>query len=253
MSRRLLIAGNWKMNKGPVEAEDLARALKAALSDENAVDLMVAPPSISVVGVVSRLRHTGILVAGQDLHTEASGAFTGAISGKMLREAGCTHVLAGHSERRKVFGDSNEVVGSKVQTALAAGLIPILCLGETLEERDAGQVDSVIHGQLQAGLAGLQADQVATVILAYEPVWAIGTGRTASPEQAQEVHASIRSWLDQHHPSYVAQQVRILYGGSVKPGNASELLGQPDIDGALVGGASLDADSFTAIAKATQL
>jgi triosephosphate isomerase len=253
VSRRMLIAGNWKMNRGPEDADTLARELKSALSDVEAVDTLVAPPFVSIVGVVSRLQHTGTLVAGQDLHTEASGAFTGAVSGEMLRQAGCTHVLVGHSERRHVFGDSNEVVGGKVQAALAAGLVPILCLGETLEERDAGQVDAVVHGQLAAGLAGLHSDQVATLVLAYEPVWAIGTGRTASPEQAQEVHASIRTWLAENHPDYVAQQMRILYGGSVKPGNAAELLGQPDIDGALVGGAALDADSFTAIAKAAPL
>jgi len=252
MSRRLLIAGNWKMNKGPTDADTLAMGLKASLSNIEAVDLLVAPPSISIVDVVRRLKHTGVLVAGQDLHPEPAGAFTGAISGEMLRSAGCTHVLVGHSERRKVFGDSNEWVGRKLQAALRAGLVPILCLGETLEERDGGLVESVVCGQLEAGLAGLQSDQVATCILAYEPVWAIGTGRTASPEQAQEVHATIRQWLQKHHPEYVSQQVRVLYGGSVKPGNASQLLSQPDIDGALVGGASLDADSFAAIATAIQ-
>lgn len=250
MTRRLLIAGNWKMNKGPTDADTLAMSLKSSLSNIEAVDMLVAPPSISIVDVARRLHHTGVLVAGQDLHPEPAGAFTGALSGEMLRDAGCSHVIVGHSERRKIFGDSNEWVGRKVHAALRSGLIPILCLGETLEERDAGVVEAVVCGQLDAGLAGLESDQVATCVLAYEPVWAIGTGRTASPEQAQEVHATIRRWLENHHPDYVAQQVRVLYGGSVNPGNAAELLSQPDIDGALVGGAALDATSFAAIATA---
>ena len=250
MSRRTLIAGNWKMNKGPVAADELARALKGALSDCSAVDLLVAPASISIPAVVARLKHTGIMVSGQDIEVKASGAFTGSISGEMLREAGATHVLVGHSERRSIYGDSDEKVNEKVHAAFRAGLIPILCIGETLAQREAGELHSVLQQQLGVGLAGLHADQVATMVIAYEPVWAIGTGRTASPEQAQEAHALVRGWLAASYPRFVAAGMRILYGGSVKPSNAAELLSQADIDGALVGGASLKADDFKAIATA---
>jgi len=250
MGRRLLIAGNWKMNKGPGEADTLARDLKTELSDCTHVDLAVAPTFLTIPEVAARLKHTGIQLGAQDLHTEVSGAYTSAIAGEMLRAAGCTFVLCGHSERRSVFGDSDDLVNAKVKAALRAGLQPYLCIGETLEERDSGQVQGVIERQLSVGLAGLEADQVASLVLAYEPVWAIGTGRTATPETAQEVHAFIRNWLADTYPGYVAAQTRILYGGSVKPGNAAELLGQPDIDGALVGGASLKAESFKGIAKA---
>ena len=168
----------------------------------------------------------------------------------MLRQAGCAYVIVGHSERRRVFGDDDALVNRKVHAALRAGLLPILCVGETLEERSAGQATQVVSSQLTQGLAGLSADQVASCTLAYEPVWAIGTGHTASPDQAQEVHAEVRAWLTQSYPAYVARQVRIQYGGSVKPGNALSLLSQPDIDGALVGGAALKVDSFVAIVEA---
>jgi triosephosphate isomerase len=247
MARRLLIAGNWKMNKAPGEADALARALKTALSDCTHVDFAVAPTALTIPEVSTRLKHTGIQVGAQDLHWEMSGAYTSAIAGEMLRAAGCTFALCGHSERRSLFGDTDETVNAKVHAALRAGLQPYLCIGETLDERDAGQVNTVIERQLTIGLAGLEADQVASLILAYEPVWAIGTGRTATPETAQSVHAFIRNWLSDTYP---AAQTRILYGGSVKPGNAADLFGQPDIDGALVGGASLKADSFKGIAQA---
>jgi triosephosphate isomerase len=250
MSRRLLIAGNWKMNKAPGEADALARELKTALLDCTHVDLAVAPTSLTIAEVGARLKHTGIQVGAQDLHAEVSGAYTGAIAGEMLRAAGCTFVLCGHSERRSVFGDTDEMVNAKVLAAMRAGLQPYLCVGESLAERDAGQAQAVVERQLTIGLAGLEADQVASLVLAYEPVWAIGTGRTATPETAQDIHAFIRAWLTDNYPSYVAAQTRILYGGSVKPGNAAELLGQADIDGALVGGASLKAESFKGIAQA---
>lgn len=250
MARRLLIAGNWKMNKGPGEADALARELKNALSDCTHVDLAVAPTYLAIPEVAARLKHTGILVGGQDLHTEISGAFTSAIPGEMLRAAGCSFVLVGHSERRQIFGDTDELVNAKVHAAFRSGLLPILCIGETLEERESGQVEAVIERQLTLGLAGLQADQVASAVIAYEPVWAIGTGRTATPETAQSVHAFIRGWLSDSFPSFVSAQTRILYGGSVKPANAADLLGQKDIDGALVGGASLKAESFKGIAQA---
>ena len=252
MARRPYIVGNWKMYKGPIEADTLATALRKALVDFQAADIGVAPPAISIPAVAARLKHTGIHVAGQDLHPEASGAYTGAISGEMLHQAGCDDVLVGHSERRALFGDDDALVNKKVHAAFRAGLVPILCVGESLPQRDAGAAEDVVTQQLALGLAGLAADQVASLTLAYEPVWAIGTGRTASPEQAQAMHATIRAWLVAQLPGYVAAQVRILYGGSVKPGNARGLLSQTDIDGVLVGGASLDADSFVAIAAAAE-
>lgn len=250
MPRRPFIAGNWKMHMGPRQADELAQALKRALVDETAVDLAVAPPFLSIPAVAARLKHTNVEVAGQNLHAEAKGAFTGEVAGEMLREAGCTYVLVGHSERRTLFGESDETVNQKVHAAFRSGLLPILCVGETLDERDAGNATSVVERQLVKGTAALQDDQMAAVTLAYEPVWAIGTGRTATPDQAQEMHAFIRSWLRSSFPAFVADDLRIQYGGSVKPGNAAELLSQPDVDGALVGGASLDADSFRAIAEA---
>ncbi len=250
MARRILIAGNWKRNKGPGEADQLARELKGALSEVSHVDLAVAPPALTLSEVGARLQHTGIQVGAQDLHPQPSGAFTSAIGGEMLRSAGCTFVLVGHSERRAIFGDTDEVVNAKMHAAFRSGLQPYLCIGESLEERESGQVNSVIERQLTLGLAGLEADQVVSAVIAYEPVWAIGTGRTATPEVAQEVHAFIRGWLQDNYPPYVAAQTRILYGGSVKPANARELLSQKDIDGALVGGASLKAESFKGIAEA---
>ncbi|MEC7948126.1 MAG: triose-phosphate isomerase [Myxococcota bacterium] len=250
MARRFFIAGNWKMNKGPLDGDRLAAELKRSLAGQTAVDVAVAPPALTIPAVVQRLQHTGIHVAGQDLHAEAAGAHTGHIAGEMLRQAGCAYVIIGHSERRQHDGESDALVASKVQAAFRAGLLPILCVGETLAQRDAGRADAVVTGQLSAALDGLPADQVASLTIAYEPVWAIGTGRTASPAQAQDVHATIRGWLDAHFPPFVARQLRIQYGGSVKPGNAASLLAQPDIDGALVGGAALSADSFVAIIEA---
>jgi triosephosphate isomerase len=250
MARRPFIAGNWKMNKGPLDADRLSAELKRALADQTAVDVAVAPPAISIPAVAQRLQHTGVSVAGQDLHPNESGAHTGHLSGEMLRQAGCAYVIIGHSERRQHDMETDSLIAKKVQAAFRAGLLPILCVGETLEQRESGQADAVVTDQLAIALQGLPADQVASLTLAYEPVWAIGTGKTASPEQAQDVHATIRSWLGSHFPEYVSRQIRIQYGGSVKPGNAASLLAQPDIDGALVGGAALSADSFVAIIKA---
>lgn len=251
MSRRPYIVGNWKMYKSPVEADALAGALKKGLSEQSAADVGVAPPAISIPAVVARLKHTGIHVAGQDLHPEPSGAFTGAISGEMLRAAGCSDVIVGHSERRALFGDDDALVHRKVHAAFRAGLLPILCVGESLPQREAGEAEEVVAGQLAAALSGLAADQVASLCVAYEPVWAIGTGRTATPELAGLMHSFIRGWLVARYPGYVAQSVRILYGGSVKPSNAAGLLSRPDIDGLLVGGASLEADSFLQIVAAS--
>lgn len=250
MARRIFVAGNWKMNKGPAQADALAAALKAALVDQVAVDVAVAPTAIAIPSVAARLKHTGIHVAAQNLHPEISGAYTGELAGEMLREAGCSYAIIGHSERRHVFGESDAFINKKVHAAFRAGLLPILCVGETLAQRESGNEAAVVTGQLAAGLAGLAADQLAAVTIAYEPVWAIGTGHTASPAQAQSMHATIRQWLATNFPPFVARQLRIQYGGSVKPHNAASLLSQPDIDGALVGGASLDASSFVAIIKA---
>jgi triosephosphate isomerase len=250
VARRTFIAGNWKLHKGPQEAEVLANALKRLLVDQTGVDIAVAPPYISIPAVADRLKHTGILIAAQDVHAEAKGAYTSAISSEMLKEAGCAYTLVGHSERRSLFGDDDALINAKVHSAFRAGLLPILCCGETLAQREAGEALAVITGQLAAALSGLEPDQVVSTTIAYEPVWAIGTGVTASPAQAQDMHASIRAWLAANYPAFVPAQTRIQYGGSVKPANAKELLSQPDIDGALVGGASLDADSFLAIVRA---
>lgn len=250
MSRRPFVAGNWKMNKGPNEADALARALKAALADQTAVDVAVAPTFVALPAVTSRLKHSGIQVAAQDIHPEITGAYTGAVGGEMVRQLGCTYTLVGHSERRSLWGEDDALINKKVHAAFRSGLLPILCIGETLAQRDANQVEAVLSGQLAAGLAGLEADQVGALTLAYEPVWAIGTGRTASPEQAQDAHRFIRTWLGANFPPFIPNAVRIQYGGSVKPGNAAALMAKPDVDGALVGGAALNAESFTAIIQA---
>ncbi|MBT3222191.1 MAG: triose-phosphate isomerase [Proteobacteria bacterium] len=250
MSRRIFVAGNWKLNLGPADAAALARALRSSLANRGSVDVAVFPTALSVASVVPVLRGTGIAVGVQEINSTPSGAFTGENSPLMAREAGCTHALIGHSERRQLFGETDDAVNTKVHAAIAAGLLPIMCIGETLDERKQGLVETVVYRQLSLGLADLQPDQVATITLAYEPVWAIGTGVTATPEQAQEVHASIREWLKANYPSFVANNVRIQYGGSVKPKNAKEILSCPDIDGCLVGGASLKADSFTGIVEA---
>ncbi len=250
MARRPFIVGNWKMHKGPQEADTLATELKRSLVGGGSADVGVAPPYVSLPAVCQRLQHTGIFVAGQDLHPEPHGAYTSAIPGEMLRQTGCEYVIVGHSERRHWFGDDDGVVKLKVAAAFRSGLLPILCVGERLPEREAGRAQEVVLGQIRTAVAGLPVDQVAALTIAYEPVWAIGTGRTATPEIAQSMHHAIRGLLESDYPAYVAKQLRIQYGGSVKPGNAAELLAQPDIDGALVGGASLDAASFVAIVQA---
>jgi triosephosphate isomerase len=247
--RRPFIAGNWKMHKAPVEADALAESLKRALSEMTAADIAVAPTFLAIPAVVARLRHSNIGVASQNVAVEAQGAFTGEISAEMLKAAGVQYAIVGHSERRQLFGDTDAVVSKKVQACFRAGISAILCVGETLPEREAGQVEDVVARQLSAGLADLSADQVSTVTIAYEPVWAIGTGKVATPTQANDVHAYIRSWLGRY-PSFVARNVRIQYGGSVKGSNAAGLLSQPEIDGALVGGAALSVEDFTAIVKA---
>jgi triosephosphate isomerase (TIM) len=251
MARRPLIAGNWKMHRTEGEAVALVTALKQQLPARPVAELVVLPPFTALAAVRSTLANDGRLVLGaQNCHWEKEGAFTGEVSAWMLADAGCRYVLVGHSERRHLFGETDEMVNKRAKGALAAGLSPIVCVGETLGERDSGQTLAVCTGQLAASLTGISPDEMARVTVAYEPVWAIGTGRNATPEQAQEVHAHIRDVLGRLFGKAVADATRIQYGGSVKANNAAELLGQPDVDGALVGGASLDAVGFAAICLA---
>ncbi|HEY3347615.1 MAG TPA: triose-phosphate isomerase [Nitrospirota bacterium] len=247
MQRKPVIAGNWKMHMTIPEALELVGELKATCSGRTDVEVIVAPPFTALLVTRISLENTGIGLAAQNIHFEPKGAFTGEVSGPMLKDAGCTHVIIGHSERRQYFCETDESVNKKVFAALSYDIVPIVCVGETLQQREAGDAFKVIETQLAGGLRDLSAEQAAGIILAYEPVWAIGTGKTATPEQAQEVHAFIRSWLTGRFGSDCAAKIRIQYGGSVKPDNVAELMAKEDIDGALVGGAALKADSFTAL------
>ena len=247
MARKYLIAGNWKMNKTPSETTDLALALRETVRVGPRVEVLACPPFTSLAAAQEALKGSPIAVGAQNVHWAESGAFTGEISAPMLAEMGIGHAIIGHSERRQYFGETDETVNQRLVAALDAGLIPLVCIGETLEQRDADQVESVIRKQVEVGLAGLSTAQMTTTVIAYEPVWAIGTGRTATPEQAQEVHALVRQLLRDRFGE-TAEDVRVLYGGSMKPANAEDLLAQPDIDGGLIGGASLKADDFAAIA-----
>ncbi len=249
MARKKFVCGNWKMHRTAAEARALARDVRAAaepLADR--VDVAVAPPFTALAAVAEVLAGSRVGLGAQNLHWEAQGAFTGEVSAPMLVEAGCRYVLCGHSERRQFFGDTDDWVARKTRAALAAGLHPIVCVGETLPEREGGKTLEVVGRQVRAALAGLSPAQVGSLTVAYEPVWAIGTGKTATSAQAQEVHAALRAILRELAPA-VADSVRILYGGSVKPDNAAELMSQPDVDGALVGGASLKAQDFTGIVQ----
>jgi triosephosphate isomerase (TIM) len=241
------IAANWKMHKTASEAAAFLDALLPQIAATQS-EVVICPPFTALGAVVERRYGTAVKVAAQNMHEEESGAFTGEVSAAMLAEAGVEAVVLGHSERRQLFGESDEALARKVPAALAAGLEPILCVGESEEARDAGQTDSVIERQLQADLADVREEDLHRIVIAYEPIWAIGTGRTATPEQAQETVAFIRDALRMRGGA--GDSVRILYGGSVKPSNAADLLSQPDIDGALVGGASLDAGEFAAIVRA---
>ncbi len=249
MARRPFVAGNWKMHKTVAESVAFVAELRRRLSQVRDCDLAVAPPFTALYPVAQKLAGSNIAVAGQDVFWEEKGAFTGAVAPGMLKEAGCTHVLIAHSERRQYFGETNETSNKRLRAALKAGLVPILCIGETLAEREAGRTADVVKSQLEGALAGLSPGELTSLVVAYEPVWAIGTGKVATPQQAQEVHALVRDRLRARDASWAAG-VRILYGGSVKPDNAAELFAQPDIDGGLVGGASLDAASFVGIVKA---
>jgi len=248
--RRPFIAGNWKMNLGIKEAVSLAQEIGIGCTPFRSVDVALALTTLAVDAVNEALQGTGVHVASQNHHESDSGAFTGAVSATMLKEAGCAYAIIGHSERRTLFGETLDDVHNKVHSAFKAGLLPILCIGETLEQRENGQAQTIVQEQLLSALKDLSADQIAAITIAYEPVWAIGTGKTASPAEAQSMHAFIRSLLQERYPSFVANDIRIQYGGSVKPHNAKELLSQPDIDGALVGGASLTAKAFIGILTA---
>ncbi|MFQ5731195.1 MAG: triose-phosphate isomerase [Planctomycetaceae bacterium] len=249
--RRPFIAGNWKMNTTAASARELAAAVAGGLpAGRAAVDVLVAPPFPYLAAVRNALQGGSVLLAGQNASAEPPGAFTGEVAVEMLADVGCSHVILGHSERRHGMGETDEIVCRKVKAALAGGLDVILCVGELLEEREAGRTESVLDTQIEGSLAGVTADDMNRVTIAYEPVWAIGTGVTASPEQAEQAHSHLRKRLADRYNSSVAAAARIQYGGSVKPDNAAELLGRPDIDGALVGGASLNAASFLAIIAA---
>ncbi len=244
--RRPLIAGNWKMNLSINDSVSLIELIAAGIADLDGVDVLVAPPFTSLAAVRQAIGNSKIFLAAQNMYHETSGAYTGEISGRMLQEAGCTHVILGHSERRTLFNETSQAIDLKAKVSSVLGLIPIICIGEKLEERESGRTFDTIKQQLDESLKNFKVDQLMlpSTILAYEPVWAIGTGKTATPDQAQEVHAFIRNWIEEAFNPGTANQIRILYGGSAKPDNIVELMAQPDIDGALVGGASLKADLF---------
>jgi triosephosphate isomerase len=248
-SRTPLIAGNWKMYKTSPEAVETASRLVELVADTADVEIMIAPVFTALDPVSKVVKGSRVGLGAQDLHWEKEGAYTGEISADMLVSAGCRYVIIGHSERRQYFGETDETVNKKISAAIAALLIPVFCIGETETERESSQTFSVLDKQVKEGLKGKVVDDLGSLVIAYEPVWAIGTGKTATTEQAQEAHKYIRSLIDSIFGTDLADSVRILYGGSVKPANVSELMAMPDIDGALVGGASLDAESFSRIVK----
>ena len=250
MARRPYIAGNWKMSTSRATAVELAKALVGSIGSVQQVDLVVCPPFVYLADVAAAVKGSRIALGAQDMFYEDNGAFTGEVSGQMLKDVGCRTVILGHSERRHVIGETDELINRKIVKALGDGLEVIFCVGELLEERQANRTLEVVSRQVKIGLEGVSKDHIRAVTVAYEPVWAIGTGVTATPDQAQEVHAMIRDLLARAYDPATAQELRIQYGGSVKPSNAAELLGQKDVDGALVGGASLKAADFTAIVKA---
>ncbi|MCU0495112.1 MAG: triose-phosphate isomerase [Chloroflexaceae bacterium] len=248
--RTPILAGNWKMYKTVGEAVELVEGLLAGLEHGAAGrEVVVCPPFTALYPLSALLAETPIALGAQDMYPEVQGAFTGAISPVMLKDVGCRYVIIGHSERRQLFGETDESVNRKLKAALAHGLKPIMCVGESKPQRDSGQAEPVVVGQVRAGLEGLTAEQMQSLVIAYEPIWAIGTGDTATPADAQAMHAAIRATLVELYGSEVAEGLRLQYGGSVKPDNIDELMAQPDIDGALVGGAALKADSFLRIVK----
>ncbi|MCY3681738.1 MAG: triose-phosphate isomerase [Gemmatimonadetes bacterium] len=248
--RTPFVAGNWKLNKTPDEAEMLAQCVVDAVSGVKGVDVAICPPFTALERVSSVVCCTGVGLGAQNMYWEAEGAFTGEVSAPMLLTCGCEYVILGHSERRQFFGETDDTVNRRLKAALSADLKPIVCIGESFDERQANVTEQVVETQTRGALDGISADDVRGITLAYEPVWAIGTGLTATPEQAEAVHAFLREVLDQLYDGDVAQGVRIQYGGSVKPDNAAELFEQDNIDGGLIGGASLEAEDFAAIVKA---
>ena len=247
--RKPFIAGNWKMNTDRRGAVGLATGLAQELRDIETVDIAVCPPFVYLDAVAGALNSSNIALGAQDVYFEPNGAFTGEISCAMLKDVGCTYAIVGHSERRHKIGETDELINKKISAAISSGLLPILCVGELLEQRQADKTEAVVTTQIKAGLAGLHSDKVLAVTVAYEPVWAIGTGVTATAEQAQEVHAMIRGLLADMYDQSVAGQIRIQYGGSAKPANTAELMACGDVDGLLVGGASLKVDDFAAMIK----
>jgi len=250
--RTPLIAGNWKMYKTASEAVVLARAVVKSLFPSDGSEVVICPPFTALAAVGQVIAGSRVGLGAQDLHWAKEGAYTGEVSAEMLRDLGCCYAIVGHSERRQYFGETDENVNKKSLAALGSGLTPIICVGETLSERETGRAHHVVEAQVKGALSGLAPGQVRALTLAYEPVWAIGTGRTATPDQAEEMHAHVRKTVAGLFGADIAQGVRILYGGSVKPENAGELLQRSEIDGALVGGASLQADSFALIVKAVK-
>ncbi len=249
--RRPMIAGNWKMYNDVNEAATLVADIKRALFDVENVDIVVIPPFVDLSDVGEMLIEGNISLGAQNCFWEAEGAFTGEVSAKMLKSVGCDYVTIGHSERRKYFGETDETVNRRIKAVLDNGLVPIVCVGETLEEREESRTMEVVQAQITGALKGFTEEDIDSMVIAYEPVWAIGTGKTATPAQAQEVHAMIRGLLKEMYSSSLSDGKRILYGGSVKPDNVEELMKEKDIDGGLIGGASLKADSFAALVQKT--
>ena len=247
--RKPFIAGNWKMNTDSASAVALAAGLAKELSSVDTVDVAVCPPFVYLQSVAAALSASNIALGSQNVYFEEKGAFTGEISCAMLKDASCAHAIIGHSERRHVLGETDAMINKKISAAISGGLLPIFCVGELLEERQGGTTNEVVAGQIKNGLEGICAESIQAVTVAYEPVWAIGTGLTATPEQAQEVHSMIRGLLADLYGNETAQSIRIQYGGSAKPSNTAELMSQPDVDGLLVGGASLKVEDFAAMVK----
>ncbi|MDR3256458.1 MAG: triose-phosphate isomerase [Endomicrobium sp.] len=246
--RKPLMAGNWKMNKTIPEAISVVKALKSAVADVTDVEILICPTFTALYAVSNEVKDSNINIGAQSLFWETKGAFTGEVSPVMVKDTGCSYVIIGHSERRQYFGETDEIINKKMKAAITIGLTPIVCIGETLKERECNITFKVIEKQTRGGLTGLTLEQAALVVIAYEPVWAIGTGKTATPDQAQEVHAFVRKIYAEMYKD-AAEKIRILYGGSVNSGNVSELMKKPDIDGGLVGGASLEVESFAKLVK----
>ena len=246
----MLVVGNWKMNLDLAAARQLSSAIAATIGPLDTVDVGMCPPFVALDAVFAVLHGTGIRLGAQNMHEEEGGAYTGEVSASMLRAVGCHYVILGHSERRQYAGETDQTVSKKARKAREHNLVPIVCVGESLPQREAGTHQAVVEKQVMESLSGVDCTHASELVVAYEPVWAIGTGEVATPEQAQEVHAGIRAWLAERFDAETAENISVLYGGSCKPGNAAELFAQPDIDGGLIGGASLNAEDFTGIIKA---